>query len=398
MFTFNSSHIVIYVLFYRKTKKRVKFSDGIKANCDSEDEDRAATIESVRRKLLRLRKKYGVDLPLLYELPDIGVNGASKIDPTLANLPPPPPPPNEPPPHLPQPIYLKPPTPVPLLYFRYDNVVGSMYISPLKEAIPPRKFNPKCVPSTATSTLATSSMTPCLQQQTNHSIYKRNGHINMNALHTNVPPPLRYGSFPAPVNVGTMVPVANAVGLQQTVHQPMRRFDKVYSHPPPPPGHLMPDDVIGKKNITMGSDRLNSLNRHLLPLQTMIPPPIINQQRLNYGNMACISDGTLAPAGGASYGQLPLNRISKNNVNILPNMGGYRENFRHFPLPPVTPTATITPSRIISQNVLPVTLPLPLSSPSNAIYHQPILNYPPQRPGLTADTTINLQRPSVQNV
>lgn len=54
--------------------------------------------------------------------------------------------------NLEQPIYLKPPTPVPLVYFHFDSVVHSMYVSQLEKPIPPRLLNPKCVPPGAAAT------------------------------------------------------------------------------------------------------------------------------------------------------------------------------------------------------------------------------------------------------
>lgn len=99
--------------------------------------------------MLRLRKKRGIDVPAARELVDEKFKQKirnPKIDAALEKLPPPPPPTTIPPANLEQPIYLRPPTPVPLVYFHFDSVVHSMYVSQLEKPIPPRLLNPKCVP------------------------------------------------------------------------------------------------------------------------------------------------------------------------------------------------------------------------------------------------------------
>ncbi|XP_046809314.1 serine/arginine repetitive matrix protein 2 isoform X2 [Lucilia cuprina] len=130
-------------------KKKVYFEDGIYPSRDSDDEDRKLIEYKIRKKVLRLRKKRGIDVPAARELGEDKLKlklRKPKIDAALEKLPPPPPPTTMPPANLEQPIYLRPPTPVPLVYFHFDSVVHSMYVSQLEKPIPPRLLNPKCVP------------------------------------------------------------------------------------------------------------------------------------------------------------------------------------------------------------------------------------------------------------
>lgn len=141
--------IVFYFSFnFRKNeKKKVYFEDGIYPSRDSDDEDRKLVEEKIRRKVLRLRKKRGIDIATSRELlGDIQSKQQIQIDPALEKLPPPPPPNVPLPEYVEQPIYLRPPTPVPLVYFHFDPIVHSMYVSQLEKAIPPRLLNPKCAP------------------------------------------------------------------------------------------------------------------------------------------------------------------------------------------------------------------------------------------------------------
>lgn len=133
------------------------FEDGIYPSRDSDDEDRNLIEYKIIRKIFRLRKKRGIDVPAARELVELKAKlQKPKIDVALENLPPPPPPASMPPANLEQPIYLRPPTPVPLVYFHFDPVVHSMYVSQLEKPIPPRLLNPKCVPQ-GPSTASTGS-------------------------------------------------------------------------------------------------------------------------------------------------------------------------------------------------------------------------------------------------
>lgn len=145
------TYISNYIFIFRKTeKKKVYFEDGIYPSRDSDDEDRKLVEDRIRRKVLRLRKKRGIELLVARDLlGDVKIKESPKIDPALEKLPPPPPPSVPLPAHLEQPIYLRPPTPVPLVYFHFDSMVHSMYVSQLEKGIPPRLLNPKCLPPSA---------------------------------------------------------------------------------------------------------------------------------------------------------------------------------------------------------------------------------------------------------
>ncbi|GBP14300.1 hypothetical protein EVAR_73324_1, partial [Eumeta japonica] len=152
-------------------KEKVYFEDGIYPSRDSEDEDRKLVEYKIRKKVLRLRKKRGIDVPAARELIESKARlQKPKIDAALEKLPPPPPPATMPPPNLEQPSYLRPPTPVPLVYFHFDSVVHPMYVSQLEKPIPPRLLNPKCVPPGAATTSAlTATATNVPNTGPNHS-------------------------------------------------------------------------------------------------------------------------------------------------------------------------------------------------------------------------------------
>lgn len=130
----------------KSEKKKVYFEDGIYPDRDSEDEDRKLIEAKIRRKILRLRKQRGIELTKeareLLESTALKAIQNAPIDPALEKLPPPAPPVGSTPPaHLEQPICLRPPTPVPMIYFHFDAVVHSMYVSQMEKAIPPRLLN-----------------------------------------------------------------------------------------------------------------------------------------------------------------------------------------------------------------------------------------------------------------
>lgn len=143
--------------YSRSEKKKVYFEDGIYPSRDSDDEDRKLIEIKIRKKVLRLRRKRGIDVAAARDVlgEKLKVEQQKpKINPALEKLPPPPAPPSTmPPANIEQPIYLRPPTPVPLVYFHFDSVVHSMYVSQLEKPIPPRLLNPKCVPPGAATTV-----------------------------------------------------------------------------------------------------------------------------------------------------------------------------------------------------------------------------------------------------
>ncbi|XP_039963916.1 uncharacterized protein LOC120776912 [Bactrocera tryoni] len=130
-------------------KKQVNFEDGVFPNHNSDEEDRKVIEAKIRVKMRRLKKKHGIT-PSCYNLFEDKVRKEKQKGSFNKKDQQPPPPPNGfPPPNLEQPIYLRTHTPTPLLYFHFDGVVHSMYVSQMERPIPPRLLNPKCLTSSS---------------------------------------------------------------------------------------------------------------------------------------------------------------------------------------------------------------------------------------------------------
>ncbi|XP_067645683.1 NK-tumor recognition protein [Eurosta solidaginis] len=139
-------------------KKKVNFEDGVYPNHNSDEEDRKVIEAKIRVKMRRLRKKLGIT-PQCHSLLVDKIRKSKQKENSNKIAPPPPPPGVIAPPNLEQPVYLRTHTPTPLLYFHFDGVVHSMYVSQMERPIPPRLLNPKCLSTTTTNTTATSHPT-----------------------------------------------------------------------------------------------------------------------------------------------------------------------------------------------------------------------------------------------
>nr|XP_036228095.1 serine-rich adhesin for platelets [Bactrocera oleae] len=130
-------------------KKQVNFEDGVFPNHNSDEEDRKVIEAKIRVKMRRLKKKHGMT-PSCHNLFENKVRKEKhKGNSNKKDQQPPPPPHGFPSPSLEQPIYLRTHTPTPLLYFHFDGVVHSMYVSQMERPIPPRLLNPKCLTSSS---------------------------------------------------------------------------------------------------------------------------------------------------------------------------------------------------------------------------------------------------------
>ncbi|XP_053957190.1 serine-rich adhesin for platelets isoform X1 [Anastrepha ludens] len=145
-------------------KKKVNFEDGVFPNHNSDEEDRKVIEAKIRVKMRRLRKKLGVAPPCHNLIEDKARKERQKAD--TDKKAPPPPPNGFAPPSLEQPIYLRTHTPTPLLYFHFDGVVHSMYVSQMERPIPPRLLNQKCLPSSNINVVSqhTDSQSPLYMQ------------------------------------------------------------------------------------------------------------------------------------------------------------------------------------------------------------------------------------------
>uniref|UniRef100_A0A0A1XIN2 Uncharacterized protein n=1 Tax=Zeugodacus cucurbitae TaxID=28588 RepID=A0A0A1XIN2_ZEUCU len=130
-------------------KKQVNFEDGVFPNHNSDEEDRKVIEAKIRVKMRRLKKKHGITPPCHNLFKDKVHKEKQKASSNKKDQQPPPPPLGFPSPNLEQPIYLRTHTPTPLLYFHFDGVVHSMYVSQMERPIPPRLLNPKCLTSSS---------------------------------------------------------------------------------------------------------------------------------------------------------------------------------------------------------------------------------------------------------
>lgn len=131
-------------------KKQVNFEDGVFPNHNSDEEDRKVIEAKIRVKMRRLKKKHGITPPCYNVFEDKVRKEKQKCSSNKKDQQPPPPPPHGfPSSNLEQPIYLRTHTPTPLLYFHFDGVVHSMYVSQMERPIPPRILNPKCLTSSS---------------------------------------------------------------------------------------------------------------------------------------------------------------------------------------------------------------------------------------------------------
>lgn len=128
----------------------MNFEDGVFPNHNSDEEDRKVIEAKIRVKMRRLKKKHGITPPCYNVFEDKVRKEKQKCSSNKKDQQPPPPPPHGfPSSNLEQPIYLRTHTPTPLLYFHFDGVVHSMYVSQMERPIPPRILNPKCLTSSS---------------------------------------------------------------------------------------------------------------------------------------------------------------------------------------------------------------------------------------------------------
>lgn len=241
----------------------------------------------MRRKVLRLRKKRGIDIPAARQIIDenLSQKPRSKIDPVLEKLPCPPPPPTLVPSNFEQPIYLKPPTPVPFLYYHFDAVVHSMFVSPLERPIPPRLLNPKCMP-------------PGQQQLT-----------------TPTQSATIAGSVRSPLNV-------NSSGVKKEVNVTMSRNPRVGDHQAASSSSNIqsPIPVTMSKGAGLMPSYQGSISPQMSPLQTPPTPTRHNTLPMGFVGMRLNNFSRLPPS--------PLTRPSvssssvKNSKANIPVVGG----------------------------------------------------------------------------
>ncbi|XP_004526830.1 uncharacterized protein LOC101453514 isoform X3 [Ceratitis capitata] len=202
-------------------KKKVNFEDGVFPNHNSDDEDRKVIEAKIRVKMRRLKKRLGITPQCHNLFEDKARKERQKVN--SNKKPPPPPPIGFAPPNLEQPIYLRTHTPTPLLYFHFDGVVHSMYVSQMERPIPPRLLNPKCLSSSNVGGVAsqhTDSQSPLYMQS---PITAGAAH-----LHTSKKDPI--ATFTRPnrsENLSPKVIPTTATALQQT-GSPKINF-KIYS-------------------------------------------------------------------------------------------------------------------------------------------------------------------------
>lgn len=296
------------------------FSDGISTNCDSDEDDRNNVVTSIRKKLLKLRMKYRTEMPLLYALPDSERNIPSS-DLLTVNLPAPPPPPNAPPVNIQQPLYVKPVTPSPLLYFHYDKVVKSMYISPIEDGVPPRKLNANCPPSSGTNI---------------HTAGPNHQHSHQNSYRAPIPhgntsvPGVRpattqmhYGTHLGGMpNLGVRAPPIPPIpGALRFNPKPTNgQYDQLYVHPQPPPYRhvLNSDEFSPNKQREMSANRINGQIIDVSRVGPSYGQVVGRPLSSNYG----INIPTNNPLASSS---------SNPSMNATMPMSGIRTNVKYSP-------------------------------------------------------------------
>ncbi|XP_036336666.1 serine-rich adhesin for platelets isoform X1 [Rhagoletis pomonella] len=302
-------------------KKKVNFEDGVFPNHNSDDEDRKVVEAKIRVKMRRLRKKLGITPPCHNLFKDKARMAKQKAK-SDKKTPPPPPPSGLAPPNLEQPIYLRTHTPTPLLYFHFDGVVHSMYVSQMERPIPPRLLNPKCLSTTNMSVVSqhTEAQSPLYMQSP----------ISAGAthLHTNKKDPI--SSFTRPnrnENISPkVIPSTLPTLIQQATGSPKINF-KLYSpienvhHTEIGSATLpstSPNSIKGSAIHTISS---TTIGNHFLPKRQESPKDVV-------GTRANISMGLLPtpmshpPVATQSTGVTTHTRIPVIGVppTVIPNV------------------------------------------------------------------------------